>query len=147
MSIDMGKRRTKVVLDTNVLISAVVYGGKPEEVVRKVLSMQLRAFISPVLRSELEDVLDKRFPLKNRNRLLKQLKKHFEVVHPNLELRVVRDESDNRVIEAAVAAMCDFIVTGDKDLLGIGQYSGIKIVRPADFLDLIEEDISEIEKL
>lgn len=57
------------------------------------------------------------------------------VVEPGRELTVVeRDPADNRVFEAAVSAKVDFIVSGDSDLLEIGEFEGVRVVTPREFI-------------
>ncbi len=57
----------------------------------------------------------------------------FVLVYPKDTVIIVSDDPDNRILEAAVEGKCDFIVTGDKMLLKLGIYKGIKIVTAADF--------------
>jgi putative PIN family toxin of toxin-antitoxin system len=59
------------------------------------------------------------------------------VVEPNRTLAIVKDESDNRVLEAAVAASADYIVSGDTDLLDLGSFDGIPIVMAAQFVTAV----------
>jgi uncharacterized protein len=56
-----------------------------------------------------------------------------EVVQTSSVLTVVNDESDNRVLEAAIDGAADHIVSGDDDLLGLGSFQGIPIVTPVEF--------------
>ena len=49
-------------------------------------------------------------------------------------INAVRDDDDNRVLEAAVEGKCEYVVTGDEDLLSLQNYGGIKIITPAEFL-------------
>jgi len=59
----------------------------------------------------------------------------FSIVKPGRKITVVKDNpDDNKIIEAAVEAKADYIVTGDKHLLKIGNYHGIKIIKPNEFL-------------
>ncbi|MBI2040465.1 putative toxin-antitoxin system toxin component, PIN family [Candidatus Microgenomates bacterium] len=53
---------------------------------------------------------------------------------PHETLHILRDEDDNRVLEAAREGNCDFIVTGDQDLLDLGKYKKIKILTSEEFL-------------
>ena len=70
--------------------------------------------------------------------LLLRLDKFIQRVHPTITLDVVKtDPDDNRVLECAVAAGSQFIVTGDHHLLQLGHYGGIQIVKVIDFLQLI----------
>lgn len=134
----MEKNPIRVVLDTNILVSALVYGGNPKKVFLLALSKQIRVVTSPVLQAELTDIIAKKFPLslKNINLLKKQIRSTFITVQPSRSIAIVRDDDDNRVLEAAVEGGCDYIVTGDKDLLELKSYQDIKIITAAEFLKL-----------
>lgn len=127
----------RVVLDTNILTSALVYGGKPKKILRLALEKRIQVVTSSILQAELTDIIVKKFPLSLEDMyLLKtEMQKSFVVVNPCIALDVARDKDDNRVLEAAAAGGCDFIVTGDQDLLDPGNYENIKIVTPAQFLE------------
>ena len=131
----------KVVLDTNVLISALVYGGKPEQVYNFIFDKRIRAVISPILAAELADTLIKKFTFDQVRvkQLEKIMKKHFTLVYPKITLRaVLGDEDDNRVLEAAVEGQCQFIISGDRDLLDLATFKRIRILTPTQFLNLIK---------
>lgn len=132
----MVKKPPKVTLDTNLLISALIFGGKPEQVYNLVLDKQIIAAISPILIAELTEVLTKKFnfELVRIHQLEKIIKKHFKIVYPDKTINAVKDIDDNRVLEAAVEGKCSFIVTGDKDLLTFKAFRGIKILTPDEFL-------------
>lgn len=130
----------KVLLDTNVIISAIGFGGKPRDMLALVLKNRIRAVTSPVLLAELEDVINKKFPLltveyKRINRLIR---KKFKIVEPKKSLRILHDEPDNRVLEAATQGKCSYIITGDKELLKLGHFQKIKILSTDEFLLEIE---------
>ena len=136
MNLDMGENPIKVVLDTNILVSALVFGGKPEQVYRLVLEKNIVAYISLPIIAEVIEVLTKKFKfnqIKSRQ-LEKKIRKNFIVVTPSKIIDKVRDPDDNRVLEAAAEGNCDFIITGDKDLLALGKYKNIKILKAEDFL-------------
>lgn len=139
-NLDTAENLIKVVLDTNVLVSAIAIGGKPQRIVKMLLKEEIKGVTSAVLLSELQEVLNKKFPLRESDFKLtvSNIEELFEKVHPKKTLRVVRDDDDNRVLEAAVEGKCDYIVTGDRDLLDLKKYKKIKIVKPAEFLKLIE---------
>ena len=63
-----------------------------------------------------------------------------ESVTPVKRLQVCRDPKDNRFLEAALAGRADVIVSGDQDLLVLQPFEGIPIVKPAEFLDMLEVD-------
>lgn len=125
----MEKRKVRVVLDTNIIISAIISAGKPREILELVLQEKLIGVTSEVLISELLEILSKKFryAIDQLEEVKNGLKETFVCVSPQNELDVVRDRDDNRVLEAAVEGNCSYIVTGDKDLLVLGQYKDIKI--------------------
>ena len=135
-----GKSPLKAVLDTNILISALVYGGKPEQVYNLVLEKQIIAVTSNILLAELLEHLIKSFHFEQKRigQLERIIKKHFIVVHPKEIIKVIRDEDDDRVLEAAAAGNCDYIITGDNDLLELKSYQDIKIVTAEEFLNLLK---------
>lgn len=127
----------KVILDTNILISAIAFGGNPRQVLNLVLDEKMNAIISPILLAELQEIINKKFVLKVAafELLLDSIKDIFQIVHPNKILKVVRDEDDNRVLEAAIEGKCDYIITGDKDLLELGSFKNIEILTADQFLN------------
>ena len=134
----MVKKVAKVVLDTNVLISGVVFAGKPKELLELAKIKEIQGVISPILLAELGEVLSKKFayPKTRVLQLENKLKKVFLVVHPTKLIRVVRDDDDNRVLEAAVAGKCEYVITGDEDLLSLKKYKNIKILTPTEFFKI-----------
>ncbi len=126
----------KILLDTNVVISALVFGGKPKEILNHVIRFEIEAVTSPQLLSELSEVLGKKFEFsRERVQLTESLiKKCFKIVYPSRQFDVVKDKDDNRVLEAAYEGNCNIIITGDKELLELAHFQGIEIVTPEEFL-------------
>ena len=145
MNSGMVKKPLKLVLDTNILVSALIYGGKPEQIYNLVLEKQIIAITSTVLFSELQDVLIKKFNFDPRRvkQLERIIKKHFKVVYPNETINAVKDDDDNRVLEAAKEGKCEYIITGDKELLKIRKYKHIKIVTAEEFLNKINTNLKK----
>lgn len=136
----------RLVLDTNVVFSALLWRGKPYQLL-EALSQRpdIQLFSSPVLLEELAEVLVRPMAAKrlalidtNANAVLALYRAVVEVVEPTLVPRVVRDADDDQVIAAALAAHADLIVSGDDDLLSIGSYQGIRIINPAEALRCFE---------
>jgi len=140
----MVKKPLKLVLDTNILVSALIYGGKPEQVYNLILEKQITAITSTILFSELFEVLIKKFNFDPRRvkQLERIIKKHFKVVYPNETINAVKDDDDNRVLEAAKEGKCEYIITGDKELLKIRKYKHIKIVTAEEFLNEISSNLT-----
>lgn len=124
-----------VVLDTNVIVAALVAKGLCHEVVVRPLGSNT-VVTSPVLLDELERILRGKFTLgPAATAFLEQLRLRVHVVVPTpLAAPVSRDANDDVVLATAVAANATVIVTGDLDLLVLRRYSGIDIVTPRDFL-------------
>lgn len=133
----MARAPLKVVLDTNILVSSLIFGGKPQQTENLVLERKIVGITSLVLLAEFIDVLAKRFYF-NEFRLRqteKKIKKNFIIVKPRATIKVLKDNSDNRVLEAAVEGDCRYIITGDKELLSLKSFKGIKIITPGQFLE------------
>jgi len=129
----------KVVVDTNVFVSSF-FGGNPRKIVDLWKSGQLTLCLSKPVIDEYVEVLQ-RIGLKNERELreLLHLFAHgfhiiFSAKTPELHL-VEEDTDDDKFIECAVALKADFIVSGDKALIAIQNYMGIRIVTPKEFLD------------
>ena len=138
MSIDTEKSHPRVLFDTNILISALVFGGKPAKILMAAVDGEFQLVTSNSLIAELIDVVNKKFPLSMQDlELLKeQINNKFDIVSPTESLDVLDDADDNRVLEAAVKGKCEFIVTGDKELLDLGGYLKIRIVSVSEFLKI-----------
>ena len=130
----------RVVFDTNVWISGMVFGGEVQKVLQAAIEGRVLSIISMELLQELEAVLKSRkfnFPPEAISTVLYEVQTLAIMVHPKLKLNVIKsDPSDNRVLECAIAGKPDWIVSGDSDLLGLKKIRGIKIYSPRDFLDL-----------
>jgi putative PIN family toxin of toxin-antitoxin system len=125
-----------VVLDTNALVSGFGWAGPPSVIVDAVLAGELLLVSSPALLDELDRVL--RYPklarvFRDPARIVERVRTTADVVEPGSTLGVVADEPDNRVLEAAVEARVDAIVTGDAGLLDLASYDDIPIMSPAAF--------------
>jgi putative PIN family toxin of toxin-antitoxin system len=130
----------RVVVDTNVLISAFCFGGKPERILELADRGKMRLQLSEYLLAELERILRNKFGFTEEalNRAVQRLMQNAEWVVPTETLSLCRDEADNRILECAQAGHADFIVTGDNDLLTLNGRFSIPILRPDNFLARFE---------
>lgn len=140
MSLGTVGNNLKVVLDSNIIVSALVYGGKPEQIYRLVLGRQINAYISPFIISELIEILAKKFHFNQikLRQIERKIRKKFTVVNPIKILKIVRDADDNRIVETAIEGNCEYVITGDKDLLDLGNYKQIKIATADEFLSVLK---------
>jgi putative PIN family toxin of toxin-antitoxin system len=128
----------RIVLDTNVLISAILFGGVPEQVVIKILGGPHNLVISPYVIEETNRILETKFAVSpDTLELVNQVFAHAEVKYFQPFLHIVKDEPDNRIIETAVKGRADAIVTGDKLLLSLGQYQAIHVITPGKLLEAL----------
>lgn len=137
MNSDTDENPVKIVLDTNILISAIGFGGVPRKVFLLTVEEKIKGVISQILLVELIEVINKKFPklIPDLPIIEHNINEFFLIVHPKKTINIVRDRDDNRVLEAAVEGDCDFIITGDQDLLVLRQYKKIKILTPTQFLE------------
>jgi putative PIN family toxin of toxin-antitoxin system len=126
----------RVVLDTNVLISGIIFGGKPDAILRMASRDQFTLILSEEILSELEEVLAEKFnwsPAKIAS-VFEDIGKSAEMTLPEMVLTGCADPDDNRILEAAVEGCADCIVSGDKHLLRMKTFRGIEILTVSDFL-------------
>ena len=128
----------RAVLDTNVLISALFWGGTPRQVVDLAASGRFQAVTSPELLAELTAVLAEDFdvPQDKLDLVLRDVLSYAEVVAVLEEPAIpVRDLADVKVLACALAGRADCIVTGDRDLLALPPLPEVRILTPRAFLD------------
>ena len=127
----------RVVFDTNVLVSALTLpGGRGDEALRKIVDGQDSLALSRSILDELLSVLARKFA-HDREALARVavfLSEVGEFVEPTESLAVLADEPDNRILECALAAGAQVVVTGDRAMLGHGEYQGIRIVSLSAYL-------------
>jgi putative PIN family toxin of toxin-antitoxin system len=125
------------VLDTNVLISSLFFGGNPRRVVDLAAAGRFQAVSSIALLAELETVLleDFRVPAERVEEIIRDALS-FCVIAPEMPdfTANVRDLGDVKVLACAVGGEADYIVTGDRDLLALGRWEDISILTPEQFL-------------
>jgi uncharacterized protein len=126
-----------VTLDTNVYVSALEFGGKPMVVLQSGLEGEIDIAVSRPILDETLRVLRERFDWSESD-LHDAEAAIFAAtfnVAPTEMLDVVKDDpTDNRILECAVAANSETILSGDSHLLKLGAFRGIRIIRVADFL-------------
>ena len=128
----------KVVIDTNVFISATFWSGASEKVISKVEAKEIIKEFSKVLNyDEIKDKIgDKNLEMKY---TIHKITSISEIVEPTQKLKIVEDDpDDNKFIEVAVEGNASHIISNDKHLLKIKEFEGIKIVQPEEFLNMLD---------
>jgi putative PIN family toxin of toxin-antitoxin system len=125
----------RVVLDTNVLVSALHFGGRPRRLLDDVLRGDHTLIIGPAILGELEAVLVETcgWASDRAAAVRAELEAIAEVVTPVEIPRVCRDPDDDQILAIAVIGTVDALVTGDADLLALGAHRGVNISSIADF--------------
>lgn len=126
-----------VVIDANVIISAFAFGGKPAEVVELALRREfLSATGENILAEVRKNLLGKlEFPTKQVDRFLSEFSEASSVYVPSGKVKLIQHQADSLVLEVALDAGADILVTGDKKhLLPLGSFQGIAIEPPSRFL-------------
>jgi len=136
----------RVVLDTNVLLSGLLWHGAPHALIERAREGTLFLVSSPALLAELAEVIARpQFEAilvrsnTSREQSLEELRALAEVIEPApLATPVCRDPDYDAVLALAIAAQVDLIVSGDRDLLDLQHFQNIAIVMPAEALRRIE---------
>ena len=132
----------RVVFDSNVFISAfVVPGSQGERAFLLASNKRFELHTSVAILTETAGVLRRKFDQDEDDikQALRQISRAAVVSKPVAKLHVVDDEADNRILECALDARADLVVTGDRHLLKLRRFEAIPIVRLADFLRLFPE--------
>jgi uncharacterized protein len=136
----------KAVLDTNPLVSALLQPRGPGgQIVLRWQARQFELAVSRDILTELADVLHRPHIIHKHTitesdiaNYLNYLRDFAEVAAGSLVLDVVPDDpKDNHVVAAAVETYCDYLVSGDRHLLDLHEFQGVKILSPREFLMLL----------
>lgn len=136
----------RAVVDTNVLLSALLWRGTPHVLLERIRTGTLSLVSSPDLIAELAGIMTRpkfQMALVRSNtdpeRILAEIRRLAELIAPPpLPAPVGHDPDDDAVLALAVAAQPDLIISGDRDLLALGSHAGIPILSPAAALARID---------
>jgi len=123
----------KIVFDSNVYISALLFKGIPGDILEIAQKDKIVLVVSEEIIAETERILEDKFkwPRHNIDKFKKRLSDISENVKPGIKLNIIKErESDNRILECAVSGDANLIVSGDKHLLKLKSYKNIPIIRP-----------------
>ncbi len=130
----------RVVADTNIYISALNFGGVPDQFLALARRGRVDLFISKPILDEIEGVLRRKFkwPPTRVREALTVIGGFARAVEARERIAVVkRDEPDNRVLECALAAKAAVVVSGDSHPRDLGCFQGVRILSPRALLDMI----------
>lgn len=132
----------RLVLDSNVIISAFLFGGPPARLIQLAVDGSAECFTSLPILDEVREVLQRpKFGLSSEQALtlVEEVHDLCTVVTPTRRVRAVKDDpDDNMVLECALAAQADVIASGDAHLLGLGSWRQVRILPATNVIKEIE---------
>ena len=138
----MGK--TKIVLDTNILISALGWEGKPKEIFRRVLAREFELILAEKQLEELKEVMNYPrlgFLEAQKTAFLNILLQIATIVETKGKLKIIKeDPDDDMILESAIESGATFIISGDHHLLKLKEFQNIHIVTVSKFLEEYKEN-------
>ena len=133
--------RLRVVIDTNIYISAIFWDGNPRKVIDLGRDGEIEIYTSKEIEEEIYRVLLKKFNLNSHDveQALLDFSTFTILVKPVQQFKVIKDDpDDDKFIDCAIACNADYIVSGDKHLINLKEYKGIKIVTSTEFLSVLK---------
>jgi uncharacterized protein len=127
------------VFDTNIFISAfVIPGSLAEKAILKIIEEEDSLLISTAIIDEVLLVLSSKFgrDREGLSHAAVTLSELAELVNPTRRIKILKDEPDNRILECAIYGEADLLVTGDKRILQLQEYKGVKIITLRKYLEL-----------
>lgn len=132
----------RVVIDTNIIVSGLNFSGREREVLELARVEKYELYLSIFILDEVADVLRRKFDWSPQRtaQIVRLLRAYATVVEPRTRLSVIRrDDQDNRILECALEARAEFLLTGDRrDLLPLKEFEGIRIVSSLEFLSALK---------
>lgn len=129
-----------VVIDTNIYISAIFWGGKPREVIDLGRDNKIQIFSSLEIENEISRKLREKFnlPINEVEKIMIDFSTFTIPVITANRLKIIHeDPDDDKFIECGVQCKAGYIVSGDKHLLNLKEYAGMKILKASEFLSVI----------
>lgn len=127
----------RAVLDTNVVMSAIFFGGDPRSIVRAALSHRIELVATRAVMNEYREIaarLQNAYPGVSYRRPLAILESALKMVRPvTLSGRICRDPDDDAIVSCALGGRAKIICSGDEDLLALNGYRGLEIMKPREF--------------
>lgn len=128
----------RIVVDTNVIISALVFGGAPRSVLDLAAAGLYECCFSQPIRDEVNRVLIRKFGWEEvrAEAAITRLSSWFIEIKPTGKLAVIKDDpDDDKILECAVAAGAQLIISGDRHLVLLGSFQSIRIITIRQFLE------------
>ena len=131
----------RIVVDTNVIASAIFFGGNPYQLLHYIMEGRVDVVASKEIVDEYEEIvlrLKQKYPRIDTRIPLQELLSKFEIFRVSSDIQASRDPDDNKFISCAIDGKCLYIVSGDDDLLSVGNYGDVEILTVAEFLSRLD---------
>ena len=132
----------RVVFDTNVLIAAFLTEGLCSVLLTRARRKEFELVVCPTILEEFERILSHKIkaPQALVREALEMIQEASKIIHPTKKIQgICRDQDDDQILTCALSAKADYLVSGDKDLLEIGSFEGLKIVSPRELEAFFED--------
>lgn len=131
----------RIVLDTNVMISAIIHNGKPRKLFQIGINGKYRILMSKEILNEISEVLQRpklKMTGEDTVRIVSAIVQSSEIVPVKSQFQVIVDDpDDNIIINTAHDGNADYIVSGDRDITSLGKFHSIKIVSVDEMLKIL----------
>lgn len=137
----------RIVLDTNTILSGLLWHGNEEKLLKEIDRGRVQMYLSEEIfdevtnvlrRKKLQDILSK--ANLSEDELIEQITRKGNFIKPKTKINVITEDSeDNKILECAVEAKAKYIVSGDKHLLKLKKFKGIKIVKSKEILEILKK--------
>lgn len=129
----------KIVIDTNVVISGIFFGGFPRKILEAVVNNKVDAYANTKIIKEYSDIVKEMIVDKGGKldeNIISPFIEKLNLVKPVSKIKISRDKDDDKFIECAIDSKALYIVSGDKDLLDIVEFQNISIITAKNFYNL-----------
>ncbi|MBN1223091.1 MAG: putative toxin-antitoxin system toxin component, PIN family [Candidatus Aminicenantes bacterium] len=132
----------RVVFDTNILISAFLFSGKPEQLFELARSRTFHLLTSSSILAEFANCLRTKFDWEDEDitDAIRTVGYSAELVRPTAEIDILSNGADNRILDCAIAGKADYIVSGDRHLLELKTFKNVRILRAAELIKIISKE-------
>jgi putative PIN family toxin of toxin-antitoxin system len=132
----------KLVVDTNIFISAYYWGGNSQKIIERIINGLDELYVSNKILEEISDVMARpnfKTDQKTIDRYIRTIENNCKKVLTEGKIKgICRDKDDDDKLECGTICNADYIITGDNDLLVLGNYNAIKIITPKEYLIIMD---------
>ena len=134
----------RIVIDSNIFISSFFWGGKPREIFERVVNGFDELYITDEIINEIQRVMNSNKFTVNSNDIKDYIyiieKYSKKIVSRDNKKSISRDIDDDKILQCGIDGNVDYIITGDNDLLVLKEYKKIIIIKPKEYLEMVQKN-------